>query len=247
MIKLLSTAVFAGFAAWAYYSFGHLLTFESLKENRDIIDEQINKAPHLCGLLYSTIMALIIGCTCPGATTLSFIGGVLFQQPYATLYAYIGYVCGAGLSYCVVKFLLKDFFRSKFEGKAMFKKFETNIRRNAFIYLIVARFTMVFPFWFVNGMSAIVEVPFRTFITGTMVSVIPGSVIYTTAGRTLGNMLHRPDFASISKKQLVFEALTDPNVKICLAGLVVALSIAFGISRYDARKKQEETEPKKKK
>ena len=49
----------------------------------------------------------------------------------------------------------------------------------------------VFPFFFVNGAAALVGVRCRTFIAATSVSCIPGSVIYTTAGGALANLLHK--------------------------------------------------------
>lgn len=49
----------------------------------------------------------------------------------------------------------------------------------------------VFPFFFVNGAAALVGVRCRTFIAATSVSCVPGSVIYTTAGGALANLLHK--------------------------------------------------------
>jgi len=224
-------------ACFLYLNFGHLLTFQELKNNRDHLDAYITAQPFMCGAIYSATMALIIGLTCPGATMLSFAGGVLFPQPYAAFYAYCGFVLGATLSFTAVRFLLRDTCRRRFQNSDRFKKFEANARNNAFVYLILARYSMVFPFWFVNSMSALVDIPPRTFILATLISVIPGSVVYTTAGRALGNMLDRTDVTQIATKELVYEALFDPNVKCCLVGLIICLTIAGSISRIDAKKK----------
>eukprot|EP00397_Hematodinium_sp_SG-2012_P031580 GEMP01033544.1.p1 GENE.GEMP01033544.1~~GEMP01033544.1.p1 ORF type:complete len:248 (+),score=37.97 GEMP01033544.1:107-850(+) len=245
MLKVLSAIVLVTTALTVYNHFGHLLTFEALKTNRAFLDDFITTYPVLAGTMYSGTMALIIGLTIPGATMLSFTGGVLFRQPYAAICAYIGYVFGAALSFTAVRYFLHGVCRRRLKNRPMFTKFEQNARRNAFMYLILARYTMVFPFWFVNSMSAIVAIPFGTFLSATLVSVIPGSLVYTTAGRALGNMLDRMDVAEISTWELVKEALFDPNVKICLISLAACLTIAAFVARSDREKKPRDTEAAK--
>lgn len=241
MLKGLFGALMVTTAATIYFNFAHLLTFEALKAHRQELDGFISVNPILSGAMYSTVMALIIGLTCPGATMLSFTGGVLFPQPYAAIFAYFGYVMGASLSFAAVRYIFQDTCRRRLKHRPMFTKFEQNARRNAFMYLILARYTMVLPFWFVNSMSAIVAVPFTTFVGATLVAVIPGSLVYTTAGRALGNMLDRSDVAEISTKQLVLDALFDPNVKICLISLAVCLTIAVIMARSDKGEETKET------
>jgi len=233
MIKHAVGLLMAGTTIALYWNYGDLLTLTALKTNRDYLDAFINSKPLVAGSVYATVMALIIGLTCPGATTLSFTGGVLFPQPYAAIFAYIGYVAGAALSFTAVRYLFQDTCRRRLKDKSIFKKFEQNAKKNIFMYVILARYTMVFPFWFVNSMCAIIAVPFTTFIGATLIAVIPGSLVYTTAGRVLGNMLDRVDVEEISKSQLVYEALFDPNVKICLAMLTLCLTVALIMSRMD--------------
>jgi len=234
--KPIMSACLVATAVLVYWNFGHLLTFQGLKNNRDHLDLYIQVHPYLCGALYSTIMALIITLTCPGATLVSLAGGVLFPQPYAAFYAYCGYVVGAMLSFTTIRFLLRDTCRRRFENSDRFIKFEANARENAILFLIVARYSMVFPFWLVNMMSGLVDIRPRDFAVATVLSVIPGSVVYTTAGRVLGNILERTDVADISTRDLVSEAMADPNVFWCLSGLIVCLIIAGTINRFDKKK-----------
>merc|ERR1719291_343696 len=158
---------------------------------------------------------------------LSFVGGILFKQPYASLYAYVGYIVGATISFFVTSFILGDFMRRRLAAKSsLYQKFEANVKKNAFAYLVAARYTMVFPFFFVNAAAALVGVDWRTFVAATSVSCIPGSVIYTTAGAALANMLHRlGENETVDKSELIWAAMGDPNVRICMAGLTFALTV----------------------
>ncbi|CAL1150304.1 unnamed protein product [Cladocopium goreaui] len=210
-----------------YLRFHHLLSIASLRRNHDSIVEMVDQHPVLAPLCYIGVLVAVIGITCPGATMLSFLGGVLFKQPYASMYAYIGYIVGATISYFVTTFVLGDYMRKRLAANSqLYQKFEANVRRNAFAYLVAARYTMVFPFFFVNGAAALVGVRCRTFIAATSVSCIPGSVIYTTAGGALANLLHKmTDDEELDKSQLIWAALSDSNVKICMAGVTCALMV----------------------
>merc|ERR1719291_1345861 len=168
---------------------------------------------------------------------LSFVGGILFKQPYASCYAYLGYIVGATISYFVTTFILGDFMRRRLaENSSLYQKFEANVRRNAFAYLVAARYTMVFPFFFVNAAAALVGVHWKTFVAATSVSCIPGSVIYTTAGGALANLLHKlGDDAVVDKSQLLWLAVADPNVKICLGGISFALAVLALVKTLQSR------------
>merc|ERR1712113_99571 len=108
--------------------------------------------------------------------------------------------------------------------------------QNAFVYLVVARYTMVFPFFFVNAAAALVGVHWKTFVAATSVSCIPGSVIYTTAGGALANLLHKlGDDEVVDKSQLLWLAVADPNVKICLGGITFAMAVLMVVRTLQSR------------
>jgi len=222
-----------GISGGLYLRFHHLLTISNLQKNHSLILSHVAANPTLAPLCYIGCLVVVIGLTCPGATMLSFVGGILFQQPYASGYAYVGYIIGATISYFVTTFILGDFMRRRLSEKSeLFQRFEANVQRNAFAYLVAARYTLVFPFFFVNGAAALVGVPWKTFVAATSVSCIPGAVIYTTAGGALSNMLHSlKDVDQLDTRQLIWSALSDPNVKICLSAVSAALMVLLVI-RY---------------
>mmetsp|Transcript_7330 Transcript_7330/g.7224 ORF Transcript_7330/g.7224 Transcript_7330/m.7224 type:complete len:121 (-) Transcript_7330:48-410(-) len=78
-------------------------------------------------------MCLDIGLTIPGATTLSFAGGLFFDQPYAAIFSYMGYVIGACVSYLLVRTVLADFAKWLLNTESRtYKKLERNLKNNAF-------------------------------------------------------------------------------------------------------------------
>lgn len=227
-LRLLAAGLVVCASASLYWSFHDLLTVASLRRNHSAVLEMVAANPRLAPLCYISTLVVVIGLTCPGATMLSFIGGILFEQPYASVFAYVGYICGALVSYVVTSFVLGDYMRKRLADKSqLYQKFERNVRKNAFLYLVAARFTMVFPFFFVNAAAALVGVNWMTFAGASTISCVPGSVIYTTAGAALASLLHKlGDDARVDKSELIWIALSDPNVITCLVGVAIAAGIA---------------------
>mmetsp|Transcript_67329 Transcript_67329/g.219306 ORF Transcript_67329/g.219306 Transcript_67329/m.219306 type:complete len:254 (+) Transcript_67329:84-845(+) len=226
-----------GVSVVLYVNFHHLLTIKSLRANHSAILATVAANPRLAPLCYIGVLTAVIGITCPGATMLSFIGGILFEQPYASGYAYCGYIVGATISFFVTTFILGDYMRKRLAEKStLYTKFEANVKRNAFGYLVAARYTMVFPFFFVNAAAALVGVHWKTFIAATTISCIPGSVIYTTAGGALANLLHKlGDEDKVDNSQLIWMALDDPNVRICIGGMSCALLVLLTVRQLTPR------------
>mmetsp|Transcript_75396 Transcript_75396/g.157148 ORF Transcript_75396/g.157148 Transcript_75396/m.157148 type:complete len:254 (+) Transcript_75396:160-921(+) len=244
--RVLLALAMVSVSAFLYTKYHQLLTIKSLRDNHSAIIATVAAHPYLAPLGYVGVLTAVIGITCPGATMLSFLGGLLFEQPYASLYAYSGYIVGATISYFVTTFILGDYMRKRLaESSSLYKKFEANVKRNAFLYLVAARYTMVFPFFFVNGAAALVGVHWRTFVAATTVSCIPGSVIYTTAGGALANLLHKlGDDEAVDTSKLIWMALEDRNVQTCLVGVAFAMCVLL-IVKYIMPAEEEPNEKKK--
>lgn len=219
-----------------YLLYGHHLTLHSLKANRDLLTHYAQNNFAQASVVFMLVMIADIALTIPGATTLSFAGGLLFPQPYAALYAYTGYVIGACMSYYLVRTVLADYVRPMLRpNSAMFKKLEAKLRENAFLYVILARYTLIFPYWFVTATASIVDVPFSIFAPATSIAVIPGAIIYTSGGVALGAILDtigQEGALELSAGQLVLKALTSSDdIKYLGAALAVAGLVPLVLKR----------------
>ena len=217
-----------------YWKFGHLLTLQSLKTNKDFLTSYVEANFTYASAIFIAIMTLDIALTIPGATTLSFAGGLLFKQPYAALYAYTGYVVGACASYWLVRSILADYVRPMLRPNSnTFKKLESKLRENGFVYVILARYTLIFPYWFVTATASIVGVPFLTFAPATSIAVIPGAVIYTTAGVALSAVLDTLDSENMSPGDVLMRTLTgSDDVKWLAGALALAGLVPLGLKTF---------------
>ncbi len=66
---------------------------------------------------------------------------------------------------------------------------EAGFRENALSYLLVLRLVPLFPFWLVNLVPAFLGVPLRTYVIGTFLGIIPGTLVYAYLGGDVGELL----------------------------------------------------------
>ena len=226
--------------ALVFFQFGHLLSIQALKTNRDWIAAYVDSHYVFSSFLFIAILTLDIALTIPGATSLSFAGGLFFKQPFAAIYAYTGYVLGASCSYWLVRTVLADYVRPMLRpNSATFKKLEKKLKENGFVYVIIARYTLLFPYWFVTATASIVGVPFLTFAPATSIAVIPGAVIYTTAGVALSSILESEDLTKISPTDLIIRTLTQSDdVKLLLGALAVTGLVPVILKLFFLKKKK---------
>lgn len=232
-LKLIAGVVFLVCVVILWYHYQHLLTVRYLAEHQRSIDEWVEGNFIWSRVCFVAAMSLCIGATVPGATFLSFAGGVLFPQPWSSICAYFGYVFGAALSFTLVKNFFGDFCRRHLRKRSIFLTFERAMKKNALVMLIVSRYTVIFPFWFVNATSALIGLKFRTFVSGTAIAVMPGAVVYTSAGRVLGTMLRESGASNdeMDTQELLSQTLRDPNMLMCVVGLALCGILSITLAK----------------
>lgn len=116
------------------------------------------------------------------ATPLTLSAGCLFGVTNGTLI-----VLAAGLISSIIGFILgRVFLRDKVEGvlddKPTFSKLDKAIGSNGLKMLVLARLTPIFPFCLLNYFYGASSISFGTFILGTLIGIIPTTVVYTYTG-----------------------------------------------------------------
>ncbi|ETO24760.1 hypothetical protein RFI_12397 [Reticulomyxa filosa] len=91
---------------------------------------------------------------------------------------------------------------------------------------------IIIPFWCVNVAAALLEVRTDYFVISTLIATIPGSLLYTTAGRGLANAfeLYRDD---ISTWTLWKQVLFTNEIRFCLLLLLICGLFPMGIRYYN--------------
>lgn len=211
--KLIPLAVIlGGFTTFFVLGGQDYLSFGALAENREQLLRFYQDNQGLAVLVFWVLYVLAVAFSLPGATVLTLVGGFMFGTWLATLYVVTAATAGAVGIFLAARYALRETMQEK-AGKWI-GRFEQGFRENALSYLLVLRLVPIFPFWLVNLVPALLGVPARTYIIGTLVGIIPGSWVYCSVGNGLGAILDRGETPNLL---IVFE----PQILTPIVGLAV--------------------------
>ena len=143
---------------------------------------------------------------------LLFLAGIALGTWLGGLYVVIGATLGATAIFLIAKTSLGDFLKSK--AGPRLQRMEEGFRENALSYLLFLRLIPVFPFWLVNLVPAFLGVGLLTFVIGTFVGIIPGSLVFASVGNGLG---------------AVFDAGGTPDLSIIFRPAVLGPILALAV------------------
>jgi len=168
-----------------YFSIGDYLTFEQLKNNRDYLKQLVKNHYWFSVAIYLGIYLGAIACCLPATPPLTIIGGFLFGVMPGLLYALIGATVGATISFLVVRYVLKNTVSLYFHKRI--EQFNKQVTVYGIAsYLLILQFATIFPFFVVNTLAALADVPLWIFVWTSFVGSFPSLLVYTLAGRQFG-------------------------------------------------------------
>lgn len=188
LLRLLPFALLVAVLATAYWR-GWLtaINLETLVELHTRFHHLIEQHPTASLLIYAVVYVAMGALCVPGGALLTAAGGLIFGMFFATIATVIGATLGATLIFLLARTLLADWLASR--KAAWFQKLRAGFERDAFHYLLFLRLVPAFPFWFVNIAAAVLGLPLRTFVLGTLIGIIPASLAFTSAGAGLGSII----------------------------------------------------------
>jgi len=91
---------------------------------------------------------------------------------------------------------------------------ESGFKENQLSYMLVLRLVPLFPFWLVNLVPAFLNVSPRSYFIGTLLGMVPGSLIYASVGNGLNTIMD-------SQIEPDIEIMYSPQIIIPLLGLAI--------------------------
>ncbi len=164
-----------------YLSFKTIgLNYEAL---RAFIGQNLLGALALYILAYVAVVALSL----PGALIMTLAGGLLFGWQLGAPATVIGATLGATVLFIIARTSFGETLAER-AGPAI-ASLREGFRENALSYMLFLRLVPVFPFVVVNLAAAVLGVPLRTYVLGTLIGIIPGTTAYSVAGAGLGSVI----------------------------------------------------------
>lgn len=216
---LTGLAIFFGFG-WDRY-----LSFDVLNENRESLLKWTAENRIFAISIYFVGYTLIVACSVPGATLMTLVGGFLFGALIGTTAVVVSATLGAVLIFLTARYTVGDFFQRKI-GKIS-KRIDSGLRENALSFILFLRLVPIFPFWLVNIIAAVIGVPLKLYLVGTIIGIIPASAVYCSVGSGLGLVFEtgkRPDL----------EIISQPHIFAPLIGLAILSVLPVIYKRFNS-------------
>ena len=150
-----------------YFSF---INLHLISSNYLSIVSFIESNYSLAKFFYILIYIFAVLLVMPGAWLLTFSGGFFFGWMMGSILTVIGATVGASILFTLSKSIFGKFMTKKItKNKGLLNKFESNIEKNGFYFLLFMRLMPLFPFVFVNIAPAIVGVRFLPYVIATFI------------------------------------------------------------------------------
>ncbi|MCH9807002.1 MAG: TVP38/TMEM64 family protein [Alphaproteobacteria bacterium] len=165
------------------------LTLEQLGRNYATLNTFIADHLLLSILAYAALYIAVVALSLPGALALTLSGGLLFGWQIGGPVTVIAATIGATVIFLVAKTSLGETLAAK-AGPAV-NKLRKGFQENALSYLLFLRLVPAFPFFVVNLAPALLGVPLRTYVIGTAIGIIPGTMAFSFAASQLGTVIEK--------------------------------------------------------
>ncbi|KAF9922827.1 Transmembrane protein 41B [Linnemannia zychae] len=161
--------------------------------------------------LYISMQAFAI----PGSVMLSVLGGALFKLwrgIFIVLFcASFGSLCCYYISYYVCHPIVEKYLKKRIQQLEV--KIEEK-RDELFFYFAFLRVTPFIPNWFMNVASPHLGIPPVIFYFGTLVGVLPNTLVTVQAGVTLAALASPDDFTLMTPQNIIM------TIVICICLLI---------------------------
>lgn len=212
------------------FEYFHLTAYLSLDGfntyNKQILEfEELHVAEFIAIYVVSYIV-LIAACV-PGTILFDLLAGFLFGPYLGTILVLFSYLTGATFNYLLARFFLRDFINQKF-GHLKEVIIKNGDQKALIRNLIGLRFIPAIPFWLLNILSAVLDIPLKVFMWTTFIGIIPTSIIYVMIGHGVRDQMKHNRGASI-------DMLTNPKMWLPLILLAALLIVPNLIKRFKSK------------
>jgi uncharacterized membrane protein YdjX (TVP38/TMEM64 family) len=202
-------------AAWLWLR-SEEIGFDTVAQHRAWLMQQVAAQGIVAGLVLFLLYVAVTALSLPLGSLLTILAGFLFGTWEATLWVVAGATLGSIAVFLAARGALRQTLRAR--AGPWLKRMEQGFREDALSYLLVLRLLPIFPFWLVNLVPALLGVPLGTYVLGTAVGIVPGTLIFASLGSGLGAVLDRGETPDLSI--LLEPALLLPLLGLCLLALL---------------------------
>lgn len=180
MILLIAlAAVLAGVPA--------MLTWQTLGARQAELAAFVLAQPILAAAAYVGTYVAIIAASLPLAAVATVAGGLLFGPVVGPVLTVLGATAGASVAFFAMRGVFAALLARRAAG--LVARLAPRLRQDGLSFVLAMRLLPVVPFWLVNLAAGASGMSWRPFALGTLVGVVPATIVYSGIGAGIGAVL----------------------------------------------------------
>lgn len=211
VLRYLPLVAIAAVALVGLFTLGDVLSFETLRENRETLIAFRDANRTLTVAVFILSYLVIVAFSLPGAAVATLTGGFLFGLFPGVLYNVIGATSGAVVIFLAARWGLGDTLKKKLDTTdGRIGKIKKGLDENQWSMLFFIRLVPVVPFFVANLIPALLNVPLWKYVVSTFLGILPGALVYTSVGSGLGAVFaagESPDLGIIFEPHILWPIL----------------------------------------
>ena len=225
-LRFLPIVALAVGAVLAYFLAGDYLSLETVSENREALVGWRDRNLLTASLAFVAIYIVAVAFSVPGAIWLTLAGGFVFGTALAAGLTVISATTGATLIFLAARSSLGAVLHER--AGPWLKRVDAEVARGEISFLLVMRLIPVIPFFIANLAPAFVNVRLGNFIWTTLVGIAPATVVISSVGAGLGEVLDRGGEPDIG-------VIFAPHILLPLLGLAALAALPVVLRKLRGR------------
>jgi uncharacterized membrane protein YdjX (TVP38/TMEM64 family) len=177
-----------------YFDLGKWLSLENLKTQQAALSQTVTEHFWVSVLVFFFVYVAVAAFSLPGAAVLTLAAGAIFGLFTGFVTVSFASSLGALLAFLGARFLFRDAIKKRFADQLA--PIEKGIEKDGAFYLLSLRLVPLFPFFIVNLLMGLTNLPARTFYGFSQLGMIPGTLAFVYAGTQLAKIQHVKDVLS---------------------------------------------------
>ena len=191
---ILALLVVAAIALFFGLGLDQYLTLSALKESQGKFAAMLEESRWQVTLIAFVLYVIVVALSLPGATIMGLAAGALFGLWQGTLLVSFASSIGATLAFLTSRYLLRDYVQRHFGDKL--KGINEGMAKDGVLYLFMLRLVPIFPFFLINLLMGLTQIPTRTFYWVSQLGMLAGTMVYVNAGTQLAHIESLSDIMS---------------------------------------------------
>lgn len=163
------------------------LSFKTIGLNYESLKTAVADNLLVSALVYAAAYVAVVALSLPGGLIMTLAGGLLFGWQLGSALTVVAATIGATIVFLVARTSFGESLAAK-AGPSL-AALRDGFKENALSYLLFLRLVPAFPFFIVNLAPALLGVPLKTYVLGTLFGIIPGTIAFSIAGSGLGSVV----------------------------------------------------------